>query len=249
MKKIVGIFMVICLTLGTAQGQKYKKAIAFDYSPLLSSFWHYYDNFSEIYIFYTATKSSLNLELSYRFLPKLSAYIQSGWTRNYNRYRKKNYFIYDDDYNDNDSSGYDMTSSISTFKLIVGTRLYFSKYDIKIVQPFLIAEIGKQFAWAIDKYEDLYPPEEPTSSSDDNYEEYLEGKYSPIFGVFGLGAEYYFNESLSIFTNVRFIYRETYAAYWENTQYNSYYDEREETREYWDIEVNTRVGFGLRFYL
>ncbi|ODS30172.1 MAG: hypothetical protein SCARUB_04722, partial [Candidatus Scalindua rubra] len=124
------------------------------------------------------------------------------FSRPYLRKREEYHVSYEDDFYDDYSSGSDETQSLSTVKVIAGTRLYFSKYGIKRVQPFLIAEIGKQFAWAIDKYEDLYPPEEPTSSSDDNYEEYLEEQNSPIFGVFGLGAEYYFNEALSAFTNV-----------------------------------------------
>ena len=135
---------------------------------------------------------------------------------------------------------------MQTFIFNIGIKYYFAEFVKNKVSAFVQAGIGKQFAFVDNSYKDLPHNQYDPTVLEDNENEFLKDLNSPFLINLGFGAEYFFNESLSLFASIRFYYSKISGTH---TYKESVYD-RIETRKqnYENSEIVTRIGIGLNFY-
>ena len=137
------------------------------------------------------------------------------------------------------------TLDLKIIDFTMGVKYYFNDVITNMVSIYALAGFGKQFAFAKSNYEELFIPE-PGYTIQDNAGEYLEDLNSPWHFNLGFGAEYFFNESLSLTSNIRILYSAVSGEY----DYKLISDFETLTRyeEYSSSDVITRFGLGLNFY-
>jgi hypothetical protein len=167
-----------------------------------------------------------------------------SFSRSYSRERQEEHTRYTDGsspYDDGDIEARDLKS----FRFSIGVKYYFTILRAHKVSPYLMAGGGKQIAFVKVKSEDLYQPD-VTAMVDDNEEEYLEDLNSPGHVYLGFGAEYPFNESLSLFASVRFYYTWSSGKYDYRYITDTYTNTESTDSETADLIKS--VGLGLNFY-
>lgn len=191
------------------------------------------------------TNSSLNMEaqFSYKIFRNLRAAFDITYLSSYGEQRYE-YHERQQDYNYDTGDLTIVGLKILDFSL--GLKYYLKDFVSNNVSVYLLAGAGKQFAFAENNTENLFPPDETLPVIENNIEDYLKKLNSPFHFNFGFGAEYYFNEYLSLTSNIRFFYSRFSADY----QYRSIsdYSTITKTQSYTYSEFVTRVGLGLNFY-
>lgn len=136
--------------------------------------------------------------------------------------------------------------NITLLDLNVGIKYYLNNLKYHKVSVYLIAGLGKQFAFGENKSEPLYQQPVSGTTYEDNAGEFFKDSNSPFHLNFGFGVEYPFNESLSLVSNIRFIYSRISAKYEERqiTEYQTLTN----TIDYKKSDFLTRIGLGLNFY-
>ncbi|MFA4907697.1 MAG: hypothetical protein WC602_05495 [archaeon] len=193
--------------------------------------------------------ASVGSNIAWRITKKLSI-VGEIW-----HFSEKEIGRYEDYYNSSytseytSESKYKVTTELSLWKIIGGIEWSLLAPRPKRVSPFLTAGIGKQFAFYNYKYDNL--DEEPSSSTTttkSNFEEFMEDVNSPFFLYVGYGAEYFFNDSFSIFTHIRYTHQRIRGTY-------HYKQENTSTEYLLNIEnkidqSNTQqdISIGLNFY-
>jgi len=192
---------------------------------------------------YSFTDFETNLEgqISYGIVSDLritldAAYSSSFSERRYERHVTGNYV---DDY------GTLKTLDLKLIDFTMGVKYYFKDVITEMVSIYALAGFGKQFAFAKSNYEELFLPE-PGYTVQDNAAEYLEDLNSPFHFNLGFGAEYYFNESLSLISNIRILYSTVSGKY--DYKLISEFETQTRSEEYSSSDVITRFGLGLNFY-
>lgn len=165
-----------------------------------------------------------------------AAYSSSFAETRYERHRTGNY---PDDY------GTLSTLDLKLFDFTMGVKYYFKDIITGKVSIYVLAGFGKQFAFAESKQEELFLTD-PVYTVQDNASEYLEDLNSPWHFNLGFGAEYFFNESLSLTSNIRVLYSAVSSKY--NYKFISEFDTETRSEEYSSSDVITRFGLGLNFY-
>jgi hypothetical protein len=165
-------------------------------------------------------------------------YTSSYTERSSESHTRSQYYEYD--------SGIKTTDGLYLFDFSLGVKYYLLKFLPGNVNIYALAGFGKQFASADASQENLFPDPGPVPIVDDNLEEYLEGLNSPWHMDFGFGVEYLFNESLSLNSNIRFIYASVSSEY--DYRYVSEFETNTQSIEYSNSEFLTRIGLGLNFY-
>lgn len=141
-------------------------------------------------------------------------------------------------------------NSLKLFTFDLGLKYNITRILNQKVSAFILAGIGKQYAFA--KSETKYPF--TTTSLTDYYEynteEFIEDLNSPFHINLGFGAEYFFNKSLSIFSNIRFYYTsvDTKYEYRSINTWNSNAEMRSGSTTVKLSDVYTRIGIGMNFY-
>ena len=150
------------------------------------------------------------------------------------------------------SGGYSYNSGnlnkedLSLLDLNLGIKYFLNNMTAGKVSVYLIAGFGKQFAFGEEKSEALFQQPQPGTTYPNNSSEFLEDSNSPFHFNFGFGAEYPFNESLSLTSNIRFIYSKISAEY-ESGQITDY-QSITNTIDFKKSDFLTRIGLGLNFY-
>lgn len=214
------------------------------YSGKIYGVYLYYDP-SDNPSTYFYTNSSLNLEaqLSYKIIKNLRVTLDATYLSSYGEIK--------DEYH-NRSEGYEFDSGnlskigIKVLDFSLGFKYYLKDFVSNNVSVYVLAGVGKQFAFSENTSEDLFPPDEILPVIENNIEDYLKNLNSPFHVNFGFGAEYFFNESLSLTSNIRFIYSKTSADYDYRSVSEVYTITK--TFSYTYSEFVTRVGLGLNFY-
>jgi hypothetical protein len=196
-----------------------------------------------IYI-YNIVNNETNMEaqLSYGITPELRATIDAGYTSSFVEERSETHYTnldYSNDY------GIINTIGLKLLDFNLGLKYYFGKFFSDKVNIYALAGFGKQIAFAQNEYKNLYP-DEIQYIQEDNLEEFTEDLNSPWHFNIGFGAEYFFNESLSLTSNIRILYSSAYGKYNYRYVYASTSSTREE--EYTKSDFITRIGLGLNFY-
>ncbi len=221
------------------------------YTPYYSGkIYYYYENsgyHSNVYIkSYADIESFFEGQFSYALLSQLRITLDIGYTAYYKKERFEWHSRYTDNEDNNDGGNVE-TSGLDLFIINLGLKYYLSNLCAQKVSAFILAGAGKQFAFATDKTKSLYPEENPSPTQyDNNKSEFTEGMNSPLNLSLGFGVEYLFNESLSLYSSIRFHYSRFNATY----KYREVSDNRTYTyqKEYTKSDIVTRVGLGLNFY-
>lgn len=143
-------------------------------------------------------------------------------------------------------SGLKTTNGLYLFDFSLGLKYYFLEFNSNNVNIYALAGFGRQFAFADVSEENLYPGPGPRPIIEDNMADYLEEMNSPWHLDFGFGAEYLFNESLSLNSNIRFIYTNASSEY--DYRYIDNYETITRSIEYSTSEFVTHIGIGINFY-
>jgi len=186
-------------------------------------------------------ETNLEGQLSYGIVSGLRVTLDAAYSSSYaeTRYERHISGNYVDDY------GTLNTLGLKLFDFTLGVKYYFKDIITEKVSIYALAGFGKQFAFANRKYEELFVPE-PTYTIQDNAEEYLEDLNSPFHFNLGFGVEYFFNESLSLTSNIRILYSVVSGKY--NYKFISEFETQTRSEEYSSSDVITRFGLGLNFY-
>ena len=126
---------------------------------------------------------------------------------------------------------------------MLGLKIYFKKFLEEKATAYWLAGIGKQIAFGSVTHENLFSS---TQIVGDNADEYLEELNSPWHSNIGFGAEYFFNQSLSLFSVMRFSYSIVSAEY--NSTTLSGVQRITSRSQYKNSEIITGFGIGLNFY-
>lgn len=194
---------------------------------------------------YFSTNSSLNMEaqLSYKIVKNFRITFDLTYLSSYIE-RREEFHDRQEGYEYNSGDLTKLGLNILDFSL--GLKYYIKDFVSNNVSVYVLAGMGKQFAFAENSSEDLFPPDEILPVTENNIEDYLKKLNSPLHFNFGFGAEYYFNESLSLTSNIRFIYSTSSADY--DYRSISEFSTTTNTFSYTYSEFVTRVGLGINFY-
>lgn len=131
---------------------------------------------------------------------------------------------------------------LDLLNISLGFKYYFIDFSVEKVTAYTFTGIGKQFAFVKNESRDLYTATQSTSKSKDNKDEYVSDLNSPWHLNLGFGVEYFFNESLSLTSNIYFQYSNISATYNYKSQNQT------SSKEYSYSEIITRIGVGVNFY-
>lgn len=206
---------------------------------------HYIGQYPPQVITQSYAENEINMEsqLSFGITPNIKLIFDAVYSSTFNELRYE--YHSRSEFNEYDS-GLLSTSGLDIIDFSIGAKYYFIDFIPNNVSIYAIAGFGKQFAFAEVKDENLFPEPGPTPIIEDNYEDYVEGLNSPWHFNFGFGAEYLFNESLSLNTNIRFIYSTVSSDY--DYRFISEFETNTQTIEYSSSEFITRIGLGINFY-
>jgi len=188
-------------------------------------------------------ETNMEAQLTYLLTKNLRVTLDVSYSSSFAESRYETHIIYSDTAFAN---GNISTMGLKLFDFNIGLKYYFKDIIKGKVSAFILAGAGKQFAIVEDKDENLFPPVDPLYTSEDNIKEYIKGLNSPWHFNFGFGAEYFFNESLSLTSSIRFIYSSLDSNY--DYRYISEYWTTSDVTDISMSEFATRVGLGLNFY-
>ena len=185
----------------------------------------------------------LEAQIAYGITPELKISFDAGYTSSFSDSRFESHqrstnYEYD--------QGSVSTIGLKMLDFNIGLKYYFKNIIAQKVSIYAAAGLGKQIAFAQNEYEVLFREPIPGVITEDNIEEYTEELNSPWHFNIGFGAEYFFNESLSLISNIRVLYSSATGKY--NSRYVYQTDSSTEYQEKTFREFSTRIGIGLNFY-
>jgi hypothetical protein len=195
---------------------------------------------------YNYQENNINLEaqLSYGIIRNLRITLDAGYRSSFSESHDEYHFK-------QEGYGYDNgtinTVGLKLFDFTLGLKYYFKNFIKEKVNIYASAGFGKQIAFAQNKYEALFLNPPPVIIiNEDNIEEFTEELNSPWHFNIGFGAEYFFNESLSLTSNIRLLYSSVTGNYDLRYIYDNQSITR--TRDYTFRDFITHIGLGLNFY-
>jgi hypothetical protein len=191
-------------------------------------------------------QTNLEAQLSYAILPQLRFTFDAGYSASIQEANSESHYRSVNDPYYNYDRGNENINGLKLLDFNIGVKYYFQNFITNGVSIYVLAGFGKQFAFSELKNKALYVTPNPDEIFEDNEEEFNEEINSPWHFNFGFGAEYFFNESLSLTSNIKVLYTAhsgTYESRTINPSYSQTY-----RREYSLKEFVTRIGLGLNFY-
>lgn len=193
---------------------------------------------------YQENKINLEAQLSYGIIRNLRITLDAGYKSSFSESHYE-YHFREADYGYDD--GYISTVGLKMFDFTLGLKYYFNNFIKERVNIYVSAGFGKQIAFAQNNYEALFLTPPPVIIiNEDNIEEFTEELNSPWHFNIGFGAEYFFNESLSLISNIRLLYSSVTGNYDSRYIYDNQSTTR--TQDYTFRDFVTYVGLGLNFY-
>lgn len=194
---------------------------------------------------YYSIESEINMEaqLAYGITQNFRFTLDAGYSSTLNKSRYEYHYVYDS-YDNN--QGYENTIGLKMLDFTLGLKYYFKNFTPQNVNIYASLGVGKQIAFAQNKYEDLFLDPVPGIIKQDNVEEFAEKINSPWHFNIGFGAEYFFNNSLSLIANIRVLYSSSTGKF--NSRYITDYQTTTRFEEYTQRDFSTRIGLGVNFY-
>ncbi len=194
---------------------------------------------------YSVNSTNMEAQLTYAANRKLRLSLDLSYTAASTENRSETHSRNQSSNNQYDS-GSERKNSLTLLDFNVGIKYYFQEMEPQKVSVYALASLGKQFAFADYKYKNLFPTNQDGTITENNEKEFMEDLNSPFHFNLGFGAEYYFNNSLSLTANIKFIYSRVSAKSDSRTISQTSIDTY--TYEYKTSDVNTKIGLGLNFY-
>jgi hypothetical protein len=196
-----------------------------------------------IFSSYSESRTDLEAQLAYAVTPGFKIIFNAGYSSAYSETRSEHHYR-----TANTETDYGSTE-IKGLKLLdfsLGIKYYFKDIVPGKVSFYASAGAGKQLAFARDEYEQLFIDPVPGNINTDNAEEFAEEINSPWHMNLGFGAEYFFNESLSLTSDIRLLYT-TVSGEYQSRSINEFQTSSrilETTRR----DFITKIGIGFNFY-
>ncbi len=194
---------------------------------------------------YKTSKNEINMEaqISYGIIKNLRLTFDASYTSSfsettYDSHQRNTGYTYD--------YGYKNTDGLKLFDFNFGLKYYINDFLSSKVNIFVLAAVGKQIAFVQNSRKDLYPDTTSVSIVEDNIEKFTKDLNSPWHLNFGFGAEYFFNESLSLVSSIRVFYSSTSGKYESRYIYNEQTSTVSDEETYKDF--STKIGIGLNYY-
>jgi len=191
-------------------------------------------------------QTNLEAQLAYAVMPNLRLTFDAGYTASVQEFNSESHYRNNYDPYYNYDRGNESINGLKRLDFNIGAKYYFQNILTNKVSVYVLAGFGKQFAFATVKDKQLYITPNPDEIIENNEEEFTEEINSPWHFNFGFGAEYFFNESLSLTSNIKVLYS-THSGTFESREINPNYSQSYK-REYSLQEFVTRIGLGLNFY-
>lgn len=192
---------------------------------------------------YVINEISLEAQLAYAITQNIWATFETNYTSSYQDSRYENHYRSQHYSSDNGSI---RTVGLKMFDFSLGLKYYFNNVIIERVNIYALCGFGKQLAFAQNKYEQLFNVQDPRPIVEDNIEGFTEDLNSPWHFNFGFGAEYYFNKSFSVTSNIKFLYSSSSGKY--DLRYFLGSETQTSVEEQKFSDFKTRIGIGLNFY-
>ncbi len=228
----------------------------FDQSPQTLKKWSfgvlyvpYYYGYKD-YFFYSSMSSSFIVlstgefesmfesQFSYQINEKSRFTFDMGYNSTYLKEVEEVYDSYSGTYIERE-----IIDDMQIFVFNMGLKYYFSNLIINTASGYIQFGIGKQFASIDDK---IQISSSSQNNSLDELNEFMEEVNSPFFLNLGLGAEYFFNKSLSLNASFKFVYL-TYSGKLDVGQSDPS-SSNDEEYEVDNSETIKRVGLGVNLY-
>ncbi len=193
---------------------------------------------------YSNSRTFMEGQFSFLLDPQFRITLNIGFNTSYSQEKDELYFSYLNQ-GGGTNTGNIVTENLKIFDLTLGLKYYLKELVNHKVSAYIIGGVGKQIASFNYETKELF---EPTSSStlDDNLSEFIKDLNSPIHLNLGFGTEYAFNESISLFSSIRFIYLRRSGLY--DYRYVSSTQIQTGTKNYKNSEIVTYIGLGFNFY-
>lgn len=192
---------------------------------------------------YGSNETNMEAQLSFALSNRVQLTLDAAYTSTYYEQRYE-YHIRDNNYTSDQGTLNKEDLTLLNFNL--GVKYYFKDLLIGKVSVYALMGMGKQIAYADEKSEQLYLPQPAYLLSQNNRNEFLEELNSPFQFNMGFGAEYFFNESLSLTSNIRFIYSKIDAQY--DSRIVTETQSTTNTIDYKKSDFITRIGVGINFH-
>ncbi len=198
----------------------------------------------EPYVYeYSNNQINLEAQLAYAIAPQVRFTFDAGYSSSFSETSSESHYRAQ---NNNEDQGEINTYGLKTFDFNLGIKYYFKNLLSEKVTVYTALSMGKQFAFAQNKNEILFQDSPPNYTTENNAEKFSEELNSPWHFNIGFGAEYFFNESLSLKSNIRVLYSTVSGKY--NSRYISENITTTQTQEIKKHNFITRIGLGLNFY-
>lgn len=193
---------------------------------------------------YSVKETKMEGEFSYLIAPKLRVTSNIGYMTSIKDNNYEEHFRSTG--NSTSEFGYRDENKTKLLWIEIGVKYYLVELFNLKSSAYVFAGFGKQFAFVSKNYEELFVNNPPQYTQESNMNDYLEKLNSPYKLNLGFGAEYFFNESLSLKSFIRLFYYKNTADY----DYRIYepISERTSTTHFEQSETSTEIGVGLNFY-
>jgi hypothetical protein len=202
------------------------------------------NTFNEPMIYsYSESRTDLEAQLAYGITPEFKITFDAGYSSAFSEIRTEYHFR--SDYSEADE-GTNSTVGLKLLDFSLGIKYYFKNIIPGKVSFYTTLGGGRQFAFSKNEYIQLFIEPVPGIINTDNIEEFTEEINSPWHLNFGFGAEYFFNESLSLTSDITVLYTSVSGEYQSRYVTDFQSISRIDKRTFSDFV--TKIGIGLNFY-
>lgn len=197
------------------------------------------------YLNYSSSSSiKMEGEFSYSVMPKLSITANLGYMVSNQEDKSSINRRYTPPANDDYSS--ENEDKIKIFNFILGIRYHLIDLFNQRSSAYVFAGFGKQFAFASKHRSSVNSGNPPANKPTTNGNDVIEDLNSPYRLNIGFGAEYFFNEAISVKSFIRLNYCKSSADY--DGRYLSSFTDVSKKMHFEKADTNTEIGLGLNFY-
>ncbi len=207
---------------------------------------------SFVYYPYYYSKSKTAIHFTRSIVKNIWAYFSFNYSSYDIYYRYESRRNYDDEYYIDYEYGSETTTTMNSISLFIGGKIFFKTPKPKRASPYIVLGIGKQLTDYTQERIELFEEDDDGNEYEDNFDEYYEDMNSPFYLFGKVGAEYFFNNSISISAELEMLYEKIKGNYNYSykyiDQYNNYNYSHSSNRDKKESTITQSALFGLNFY-